>query len=265
MFEGRQMAGHASVADVPERSQGRQPLYLHIASVLQGRITDGHYPVASQLPAESELTTEFDTSRNTVREALRLLVERGLVRRRQGAGTVVISSTPSVNYVQSFTKLEDLFANAQETFYALHSINTVVLDAEVAKRIGGAAGEEWLLVTGVRWTERGGTPISFIESYIPIEFQDVVDTFWNVRIPFYSVLEQNSGRTIEEVVQEIRAVTMPRHVANAFGLPEGSVALQLQRRYRTASGVLIVSTNWHRGDQFTYEMLIHRHVDRDNR
>lgn len=248
-----------------ERGQIRQPLYLHIASVLQSRIFDGSYPVSSQLPVEAELTAEFDTSRNTVREALRLLVERGLVRRRQGAGTVVISSTPSVNYVQSFTKLEDLFANAADTFYALHSITTVVLDTEIARRIGATAGEEWLLVTGVRWTERGGTPIAFIESYIPIEFREVVDTFWNVRVAFYTVLERESGRTIEEVLQEIRAVTMPRHVANTFGLPEGSVSLQLLRRYKTASGILIASINWHRGDQFTYEMLIHRRVERDGR
>src|SRR5262245_56339344 len=110
------MPSNEALTKPPERVQVRQPLYLHIASVLQSRIVEGRYPVSSQLPAEAELTDEFDTSRNTVREALRLLVERGLVRRRQGAGTVVISSTPSVNYVQSFTKLEDLFANAADTF-----------------------------------------------------------------------------------------------------------------------------------------------------
>src|SRR4051812_21561572 len=87
-----------------ERNGSRQPLYIHIASTLQERIASGHYPVLSLLPPEAELSEEFATSRNTVREALRLLVERGLVRRRQGAGTLVISASPIVNYVQSFNR-----------------------------------------------------------------------------------------------------------------------------------------------------------------
>jgi GntR family transcriptional regulator len=220
-------------------------------------------PISSLLPAEFDLTEEFATSRNTIREALRLLVDRGMVRRRQGAGTVVISASPAVNYVQSFANLEDLLANSRDTYYALHSIRAVALDSSIAERIGATAGDEWLLVTGVRWTEKGGNPIACIESYIPMEFKKTVDGFWDVNLPFYAVLEQASGRIIDEVVQEIRAVDMPRHVANAFGLPEGSTSLQLLRRYVARGGVLIASVNWHRADQFTYEMLIHRRVERE--
>jgi DNA-binding GntR family transcriptional regulator len=241
----------------------RQPLYVHIASELQQRIVDGRYPVSSLLPAETELTEEFATSRNTIREALRVLVERGMLRRRQGAGTVVISASPSVQYVQSFTSLQDLFAKSRETYYALHSIASVDLDSSMADRIGATAGEEWLQVTGVRWTAKGGNPISFIESYIPMEFKRTVETFWEVTLPFYAVLEQASGRTIDEVVQEIRAVEMPRRVANAFGLPEASTSLQLLRRYAGRGRVLIASVNWHRADQFTYQMVIHRRGDRE--
>jgi GntR family transcriptional regulator len=241
----------------------RQPLYASIASKLQQRIVDGQYAISSLLPPETDLTEEFATSRNTMREALRLLVDRGMVRRRQGAGTVVISSTPTPKYVQSFTKLEDLFANSRDTYYALHSIAAVALDSSISERIGATAGEEWLLVTGVRWNEKGGNPISFIESYVPMEFKETVDTFWDVKLPFYAVLEQASGRTIDEVVQEIRAVEMPRRVANTFGLPEGSTSLQLSRRYVVRGGILIASVNWHRADQFTYQMLIHRRGEGD--
>jgi DNA-binding GntR family transcriptional regulator len=249
----------------PPQEQGlRRPLYIHVATTLQDRIVSGHYPVDSHLPPEAQLSEEFATSRNTVREALRLLAERGLVRRRQGTGTLVTSATPVVKYAQSFNKLEDLFANAKTTHYALHAIAPIKLDDGLAERVGGDAGEEWLLLTGVRWTERGGTPLAFIESYIPMEFKAIVDTFWTAPPPFYAVLEQKSGRTIDEVWQEIRAVEMPRHVANAFGLAEGSTSLQLFRRYIARGGTLIASVNWHRADQFTYQMLVHRRVENEN-
>jgi DNA-binding GntR family transcriptional regulator len=256
--------------DKPRGSQAgveqglRRPLYIHVTATLQDRIVSGHYPVASYLPPEAQLSEEFATSRNTVREALRLLAERGLVRRRQGTGNLVTSATPVVRYAQSFNKLEDLFANATTTYYALHSITPILLDDGLAERVAGNAGEEWLLLTGVRWTERGGTPLAFIESYIPMEFKPIVETFSSAPPPFYAVLEQSSGRTIDEVWQEIRAVEMPRHVANAFGLAEGSTSLQLFRRYVARGGTLIASVNWHRADQFTYQMLVHRRIESEN-
>src|SRR5690348_453127 len=92
--------------DAQPAERSRPPLYLHIAAELQDRIVRGVYPLSSLLPAEAELTQEFGTSRNTVREALRLLVERGLVRRRQGSGTMVTATAPNVQYVLSINKLD---------------------------------------------------------------------------------------------------------------------------------------------------------------
>jgi len=86
----------------------------------------------------------------------------------------------------------------------------VVLDAVAAERVGATAGDEWLLVTGVRWTEHGGTPIALSESYVPMEFKTDRRYVLERGGAVYSILEQTSGRTIDEVWQEIRAVEMPR-------------------------------------------------------
>src|SRR4051794_4878055 len=85
------------------------PLYARITNELQQRITTGEYPIGCLLPTEAELSEEFSTSRHTVREALRRLVEQGMVRSRQGAGTSVISAESNARYVQSFQSISDLF------------------------------------------------------------------------------------------------------------------------------------------------------------
>jgi DNA-binding GntR family transcriptional regulator len=249
----------------PDRKAGAgahpdSPIYARILAKLQERIDLGHYPIDSHLPTEAQLSEEFAASRHTVREALRRLNDQGFIRRRQGAGTVVVSSTPRTQYVQSFGSLTDLFQNAVQTHYVLHSVSTVALDAEIAERVDGTAGEEWLLVVGVRWTAPGGVPIAHIHSYVPTELAGIVAKFTGAQMPFYAILEKDSGRIIENVYQEIRAVDMPQEVANSFGLQRGSRSLQLLRRYVTQKGVLIASFNWHRGDQFTYKMQIERRV-----
>lgn len=243
----------------PPVLDGDTPLYARILSELRHRITSGQYPIGSLLPTEAELSAEFSTSRHTVREALRRLIEQGLVRSRQGAGTAVISSESNARYVQSFQSISDLFQNSLDTHFVIHKVETVALDRATAERIEAKAGQKWIHITGVRWTKPGGTPISHIDSYIPNEYADIVATFRQQdRRPFYALLEESTGKTIDHVYQEIRSVSMPRDVANSFGLEEGSLCLQLLRRYVTRNQTLIASFNWHRGDQFIYRMQIDR-------
>lgn len=51
-------------------------------------------PVGSKLPNEFELGEKFNVGRSTVREAVKLLISRGLLEVRRGSGTYVVSTTP---------------------------------------------------------------------------------------------------------------------------------------------------------------------------
>ncbi|MBO6756004.1 MAG: GntR family transcriptional regulator [Roseibium sp.] len=244
-----------SISDDPTAAA---PRYQRIQRVLEERLAAGAYPLGSLMPTEIELASEFETSRFTVREALRHLTDRGYITRKQGMGTRVVSTDPKTEYVQSFDSLEELFQIAVETWFVFHETSKVVLDAELAGRVGGQAGEEWFKVTGVRWTQPGGRAICHVQSYIPARYADAVAALEDHEGPFFSLLERHADGPIDEVVQEIRAVAMPAEISRTLGLANGSWALQLLRRYRTAGGVLIASFNWHPADQLTYTMRIER-------
>jgi DNA-binding FadR family transcriptional regulator len=62
-----------------------------LADELANGITSGRWPVGRRLPPEHAIAAEFDVGRSTVREAIRVLVSRGLVASRQGSGTTVIA------------------------------------------------------------------------------------------------------------------------------------------------------------------------------
>ena len=83
----------ASSPDLPDWA--RRPVSL--ASALTGelveRIVKGHYPPGTALPPEPALCESFSVSRTVVREAVKLLQEKGLVQVRRGSGTAV---TPRV-------------------------------------------------------------------------------------------------------------------------------------------------------------------------
>ena len=58
---------------------------------LRGRIESQQWPVGSRIPPEPALVDLLGVGRNTVREAVQSLVHAGLLERRQGSGTYVLS------------------------------------------------------------------------------------------------------------------------------------------------------------------------------
>ena len=67
----------------------RRPRYQIIADDLITEITSNRITVGSSLPTEKELCRYYEVSRYTVREALRVLREMGLISIRRGSGTKV--------------------------------------------------------------------------------------------------------------------------------------------------------------------------------
>ena len=72
----------------------RNSLADDVAAGLQDMITGGTYAVGDRLPSEPELMLLFGVGRSSVREAVRLLVNAGMLRVQQGQGTFVTSSQP---------------------------------------------------------------------------------------------------------------------------------------------------------------------------
>src|SRR5947209_15631296 len=67
-------------------------LAIPVVEALVDRIVSGAIPAGSSLPAEPALSASFGISRSVVREAVKLLEEKGLAHARQGHGTTVTSA-----------------------------------------------------------------------------------------------------------------------------------------------------------------------------
>lgn len=74
-----------------DEGMSKQPKYRQVADALRREIADGKWSPGSRLPSESELSTRFAASRNTVRSGLSQLVSEGLISSSQGLGYEVRS------------------------------------------------------------------------------------------------------------------------------------------------------------------------------
>lgn len=67
----------------------KRSLADEVADKITGQISSGHYKVDEKLPIEPELMKQFGVGRSTIREAIKSLLNSGMVRVQQGVGTFV--------------------------------------------------------------------------------------------------------------------------------------------------------------------------------
>lgn len=82
------------MAQRPSDSQlQHDDLGTKVADLFRSKVANGDWALGTKIPIESELMTMTGAGRNTIREAIASLVQTGILRREQGRGTYVISTS----------------------------------------------------------------------------------------------------------------------------------------------------------------------------
>lgn len=158
-----------------------EPRYRQIADDLRRQIESGELASGDQLPTELELRDIYDSSRNTVRDAVKWLIRRGLVETRPGAGTFVVQKIdPFVTVVDAeagFGRWEatasyesEVAAESRSATVSPPRIQIHQADAAIARSL--ALPEGTLVVS--RYQERfiDNLPWSLQISYYPMRYVD---------------------------------------------------------------------------------------------
>ncbi|WP_424814367.1 GntR family transcriptional regulator [Roseococcus sp. YIM B11640] len=236
-----------------------RPRYRQIADELLEQIRSGRHPIGAMLPTETELCALHGASRHTIREALRLVEEAGLVSRRQGSGTSVIAHEPPERFVQDITSMGGLLQYPPETWLTLLSAREVKLDAERAALLGVAEGETWLRVETLRRARITTAPICCTSVFIPLDYAAAVDGLGTERGPVYAEVERRFGVRISTVEVELTACGVPESQAMLLDAEAGSPALMIRRRYMDQNGRFFeISESCHPAARFTYRAVVKR-------
>jgi len=238
---------------------GNQPRYLQLAQTLLNEIESGKYPVGSQLPTEFELCEQFGVSRATAREAVKRLVQMGLVVRQTRLGTTVRARAPNTAYRQSAAAVDDLYQYAQDTTLVIESSETRHVTAEQAQMLEASPGETWLHLKGRRHTKSRPEPICLTEIWVAPAFRSIRGIMGPLTQAVHAAIEQQFGEVIAEVEQEIRAVALTKAEAQQLSAQPRAPGLWVSRRYRNRHGKLVqLAISTHPADRFSYSTVLRR-------
>ncbi len=140
-----------------------QSRYLGLATALRDRIQAGEWPPGSALPAEQTLAAEHQVALGTLRQALALLAQQGLIERVHGRGTFV-------RQVLSTAPMFRFFRFGQGTGQVPQS-NILARDvlrapADVARRLGLPAADQALRIKRLRTLD--AQPCLLEELWLPL-------------------------------------------------------------------------------------------------
>jgi GntR family transcriptional regulator len=207
-----------------------EPMYRQIADDLQRHIESGDLAPGEQIKTEVELREEFGqdgpVSRNTVRDAIKLLVSRGLIETRPGQGTFVVQKI--IPFVTTFEggKLEQPNRKPQLTE---PRVEIQQADQTLAEQLQLGSGATVIS----RHQERriDGTPWSLQTTFYPMDYvtRGATRLIEPADIPESVVTYLHEKLGIAEVGTRDMITARPpdRNEAAFFGLPDdGRVAVQ---------------------------------------
>ncbi len=210
--------------------------YLDVADDLRSDIASGR---VGALPSEAELGERYSVSRVTVRRALDLLREEGLVDSRRGSGWFV-ASDPIRQPLGRVTTIEAaLEAAGAAPGRRILEFGFEAAPTEVAKTLGIAKDAEVLRV--LRLNLAGDDPFALVTIWLPVELGARVSRAEAERAPFYDLLPLH-GVEVGRIVQTITATAADRGEARRLGGHAGDPLLACRRvTYDRAGAAVMVS------------------------
>ncbi len=215
-------------------AEDRQPKYLRIYTELRDRITGGRWPAGSSLPPQRDLAGEFGVSIMTLRQALQLLTDEGLVAARHGSGTYVAARYEyDLGHLRSFAA--DLAGQGAEISTRLLATEIITPPEQVGARLGGPG--QVLRLRRLRLA--GGRPLIVQTSYLPLPLASALDPAELAQRGLYTLLARH-GLAVTRATETISPCALGTPEAGYLGRPAGAPALLSHRVSFTAAGRAVV-------------------------
>ncbi|HEY3345131.1 MAG TPA: GntR family transcriptional regulator [Anaerolineaceae bacterium] len=122
-----------------------EPAYVQLVNILRCNMANGVLRPGDQLPSEAQLCGRYGVSPMTVRRAINILVDQGMVVAQQGRGVFVKPVAMSAATFQ-LGDLQNLFNDPEHTTVHLLESRIVVADERVSRKLSVPIGQRTIFI-----------------------------------------------------------------------------------------------------------------------
>lgn len=231
------------------------PLYVTVYETICQWLKDGKYKPGDKLPGENVLAEQFQVSRGTLRQAMLLLQEDGLIGNHQGKGNIVLSN-------------QDLQRNGLEKVgnpivdFCVESIDRVAATigfqppTQKHQEVLKLRPSSIVAVIDITYFHQD-SPVGFAMVYMPHEFLDKGNVDLEDMDSVYAFYMKllSSGSLYSDT--RLRIVHARERLAEILAIPEGDPLLIMEEELYTEYDTPVLSHKMYMGADL-YEISLKR-------
>jgi GntR family transcriptional regulator len=229
----------------------KTPLYYQLYQIMKQKIRSGEWKAEDTLPTELDLGDQYELSRSTVRQAFDMLVNDGLIFRRQGQGTFVAHATIEQRLTRIISFTEDMLERGFQPGTKLLSAEIIPAPEDIASAMDNlVVGEELANVMRLRLAD--DEPMSIEYSFLVHKYCPEILRWDYSNTSLKRKLAEEYGIHLTYAQQKIRAISASTGLAKLLSVDEGDALLYIERIFYSDRNLPIELLRIHlRGDRYT--------------
>ncbi|VXC18350.1 GntR family transcriptional regulator [Aeromicrobium sp. 9AM] len=231
------------------------PLYFQVAEQFEQAILSGEIAPGERIDNEIALAKDLGLSRPTMRQAIQVLVDKGMLVRKRGVGTQVVHGKIRRS-VELTSLFDDLSAAGQKPRTEVLAVGKVAAEEDVAHELQLKVGEDVWSLERLRYV--GKQPLAVMHNFIPVDVVDL-DAVDLAKTGLYAHM-RSSGILMRVARQRIGARGAGAEEAELLGEKKGAPLLTMARTaYDNAGRAVEYGRHAYRPDLYAFELTL---VDR---
>ncbi len=234
-----------------------QPLYSQLAAWIEARINSGELKPDEKLPGEVELAESIGVSRGSLRKAISLLIERGLVLQIHGKGTFVGQPVNEQPYAGRLSVYQDLLLSGVPFTTEILEKRIMPVPEREARILQIAPAEAVFYLKRLRRIQ--DEPVVVHESFFPASrFGGLIKEDFEY-LGMVETVERRYGITLGWTVNTISVARANSMIAGLLGLMTGDSVLLSESELFDETGTRIeTGLTWFRPDKFKLKTTVRR-------
>lgn len=233
--------------NIPPKIYDRSPtpLYIQVASVMRQRIDRGVWSPGEKISTLEELEREFSVARVTIRQAIELLRQEGLLDAQQGRGTFVSHKLRRQRWFNLATDLDAMIANLKDNVLKRVHVEENAAPPDLKPGEGNLA-EAYTFLRSVQYNK--GEPFSVVNLHLAQDIFDMDPKRFSHAAALPQIMEMD----------DVTIVQAPQTLTIGVADPETATLLEIGLGEPTADCRLILID---RNGTAIYVANIHYHKD----
>lgn len=235
-----------------------EPIYIQIKNEIKKKVMNKSWPAGFRIPSEEMLINDLKVSRGTLRKAVNVLVDEGILEKIQGKGTFVSKKKISYPFAQELISYEESMKNKGLNFVTNVLIKKIeTADEEVSQKLKVNNLSKVLYLKRVRSVEN--EPAILLYNWISLSRCPHLEEADFTTNGLFNSIEKIANVEIKYGVRNFSAELVTKYEADLLNIKIGSPILCInQITYNHASEPIECSRVLLRTDQYQVTSLLYR-------